>query len=209
MYTLYIILYFSTDCCHYTLHFASDLLEESDLDLLTQELRPAQHKWESIGCELLYSADDIHHQYSDDGDRLREMLRKQLQYFSATTWRNIVDSLRCPGIRESQLADQLEAKYCPSEFTNQWRSQSAADARAQHGHTTFASSLVPRPRPAFSRLQYGNAEATRKVSIPQKILEFVSFLARSGATLGHTIALNWSTLAMHSLRTCARCVRSL
>ena len=44
----------------------------------------------------------------------------------------------------------------------QWRSQSAADARAQHGHTTFASSLVPRPRPAFSGLQYGNAEATRR-----------------------------------------------
>ena len=30
----------------------------------------------------------------------------------------------------------------------QWRSQSAADAKAQHGHTMFASSLVPRPRPA-------------------------------------------------------------
>ena len=38
----------------------------------------------------------------------------------------------------------------------QWCRQSAADARAQHGHTTFAS-LVPRPRPAFSRLQYRNA----------------------------------------------------
>ena len=33
-------------------------------------------------------------------------------------------------------------------YGNQWRSQSAADARAQHGHTMFASSLVPRPRPA-------------------------------------------------------------
>ena len=30
-----------------------------------------------------------------------------------------------------------------------------ADARAQRGHTTFASSLVPKPRPALSRLQYG------------------------------------------------------
>jgi len=28
-------------------------------------------------------------------------------------------------------------------------------------YTTFASSLVPRPRLAFSGLQYGNAEATR------------------------------------------------
>jgi len=66
-----------------------------------------------------------------------------------------------------------------SVYKKQWRSQSAADARAQHGHITFASSLVLRPRPAFSRLQYGNAEATRKVwgMLPQKILEFLSFLA--------------------------------
>ena len=57
----------------------------------------------------------------------------------------------------------------------QWRSQSTAVARAQHGHTTFASSLVSRPRPAFSGLQYGNGEATRGVwgMLPQKILSFL------------------------------------
>ena len=61
------------------------------------------------------------------------------------------------------------------DVQNQWRSQSAAVARAQHGHTTFASSLVPRPRPAFSGLQYGNGEATRGVwgMLPQKILSFL------------------------------------
>ena len=32
----------------------------------------------------------------------------------------------------------------------QWHSQNTTNARAQHGHTTFASSLVPRPRPALS-----------------------------------------------------------
>ena len=93
----------------------------SDLDLLTQELRPVQHKWESIGGELrpwVYSADDIRRQFSDYGDRLMEMLSTQLQDPNPTTWRNIVDALRSPGVAESQLADQLEAKYCPSEFTN-------------------------------------------------------------------------------------------
>ena len=93
----------------------------SDLDLLTQELRPVQQKWESIGHELhpyTYSADDIRHRYSDDGYRLREMLRKRLQGPYTITWRNIVDALRIHGIGQSQLADQLEAKYCPSEFTN-------------------------------------------------------------------------------------------
>ena len=44
----------------------------------------------------------------------------------------------------------------------QWRSQSAADARAQHGHTMFASSLVPSPYPAFSCLQYGKCRSNYK-----------------------------------------------
>ena len=42
-----------------------------------------------------------------------------------------------------------------TETVEQWRSQNTADARAQRGHTMFASSLVPRPRPALSCLQYG------------------------------------------------------
>ena len=98
------------------------MLEESDLDLLTQELTPVQHKWESIGDELHpyisppFSSFAIRHLYSDVGDCLREMLKKQLQHPEATTWRNIVDALRSPGVGQSELADQLEAKYCPSEF---------------------------------------------------------------------------------------------
>ena len=40
------------------------------------------------------------------------------------------------------------ASYLKVVWPMQWRSQSAADARAQHGHTKFASSLVPRLRPA-------------------------------------------------------------
>ena len=96
------------------------MLEQSDLDLLTQELRPAQHKWESIGDQLPYYfiADGIRRQHSDDGDRLREMLSTQLQGTYTITWRNIVDALGSPGVAQSQLADQLEAKYCPSKFTN-------------------------------------------------------------------------------------------
>ena len=120
------------NCCHFTLHFASDLLEESDLDLLTQELRPVQHKWESIGRELspfgFINADNIRLQYHDDGDRLRAILNDQLQYTTTTkkqlqsyytiTWRSIVDALRSPRVGDPQLADELETKYCPSEFIN-------------------------------------------------------------------------------------------
>ena len=64
----------------------------------------------------------------------------------------------------------IKSDYLPS---SSGRSQNTADARAQHGHTMFASSLVPRPRPAFCHLQYGNAEASRGVwgMFPPKILE--------------------------------------
>ena len=54
-----------------------------------------------------------------------------------------------------------------------------ARAQPMPGHS-MGTSLVPRPCPAFSGLQYGNAEATRGVwgMLPQKILEFLSFLGR-------------------------------
>ena len=118
MYTLYIVLYFSTDCCHYTLHFASDLLDESDLDLLTQELTAVKQKWYEIGVDLENEMNNIRRQYSDPDVCLRESLKVELQHSYPTTWRNIVDALRSPGVAESQLSDQLEAKYCPSEFIN-------------------------------------------------------------------------------------------
>ena len=94
------------------------MLEKSDLDLLTQELSGVKQKWCEIGKELglVQSLDYVSSKYSDPDVCLREILKKQLQY--TTTWRNIVDVLRSPVVGESQLADQLEAKYCPSEFIN-------------------------------------------------------------------------------------------
>jgi len=48
--------------------------------------------------------------------------------------------------------------------------------QAQHGHTNH----VPRPRPAFRRLQYGNVEATRGSGgmLPQKVFEFPRTILR-------------------------------
>ena len=61
----------------------------------------------------------------------------------------------------------------------QWRSQSAADARAQHGHTKFASSLVPRLRPAFPLAVRKCRSNQRGLGLlPQKNLEFLSFLGQ-------------------------------
>ena len=95
-------------------------MEESDLDLLTQELSGVKQKWYEIGVDLalMHEVNNIRRQYSDPDICLRETLRAELQDPTPTTWRNIVDAVRSPGVRASLLANQLEAKYCPSEFTN-------------------------------------------------------------------------------------------
>ena len=89
----------------------------SDLDLLTRELTAVKQKWYEIGVDL--TLDNIRKKYSDPDVCLKEMLKERLHpVYIPITWRNIVDALRSPGVGESQLADELEAKYCPSEFTN-------------------------------------------------------------------------------------------
>ena len=92
----------------------------SDLDLLTRELTGVKLKWYQIGVDLRLKnqVNDIRRRYSDPDVCLRETLRFELLDSYTTTWRKIVDALRSPRVRESQLADQLEAKYSPSEFIN-------------------------------------------------------------------------------------------
>ena len=93
-----------------------------------QELSGVQGKWESIGRTLELSEDyikDISTMYGTSHDCLRETLSRWLRidcglYDSiheltfVPTWTDIVTALRSPSIGESQLADQLEAKYCPN-----------------------------------------------------------------------------------------------
>ena len=99
------------------LQYFPPLLLVTELDLLIQELSPAQHKWEDIGRELGVKQDtlrDIHTNYSDSGDCLRIMLNEWLERH-CITWKGIIAILSTPRVGESHLAYQLEAKYCPSE----------------------------------------------------------------------------------------------
>ena len=96
------------------------MLEKSDLDLLIQELTGVKQKWYEIGVGvgLNVTVDKIRSKYSDPDVCLRKFSIRLQKDYTTITWRNIVDALRSPGVGESQLADQLEAKYCPSEFIN-------------------------------------------------------------------------------------------
>ena len=87
------------------------------MSLVAQELTAVSEKWEYIGEELgveQYLLWDTRTKHSDPGDCLREVLRKRLRN-CATTWGDIIAVLRSPRIGDFQLADNLEAKYYPSE----------------------------------------------------------------------------------------------
>ena len=98
-------------------YLPADLLSVS---AVVQELSVVQKKWRTIGKELgleKYVLDDIRARYSEPEYHLREVLRERVKHHT-TTWGDIVAVLRSPHVGQSQLADQLEAKYCPSELAN-------------------------------------------------------------------------------------------
>ena len=87
---------------------------------VVQELSEVQKKWRTIGEELgvkKYSLDVISDNYSESKIRLREVLNERVRS-QVTTWGDIIAVLRTPCVAQSQLADQLEAKYCPSKLAN-------------------------------------------------------------------------------------------
>ena len=84
-----------------------------------QELTEVCEKWQHIGEELgvsTFTLSDI--KSSKPGDHLKEVFGERLMHHT-TSWGDIIAVLRSPRVGEFQLADHLEAKYYPSELTQQ------------------------------------------------------------------------------------------
>ena len=82
-----------------------------------KKLTTVSEEWEYIGEQLGVKQSSLWHistKHSDPGDCLREVLSKQFES-CATTWGDIIAVLMSLCIGEFQLADNLEAKYYPSE----------------------------------------------------------------------------------------------
>ena len=97
-----------------------DSLSVSAVPAVMEELNVAQKKWRIIGKELGVGKDlldGIRSRYSEPENRLMEVLRERVAR-QATSWGDIIAVLKTPRVGQSQLADQLEAKYCPSELAN-------------------------------------------------------------------------------------------
>ena len=98
----------------------SDLLSVSAVPAVMKELSVLQKKWRIIGEELGLEKDLLDYirtNYSKPENRLREVVRKRVVR-QVTSWGDIIAVLRTPRVGQSQLADQLEAKYCPSKLAN-------------------------------------------------------------------------------------------
>ena len=108
--------------CMYLVHCClayvpSDLFSVS---AVMKELSVLQKKWKIIGEELgvmEYLLDDIRTDYSKPENRLWGVLSVRVRN-QPTSWGDIITVLRTPRVGQSQLADQLQDKYCPSELAN-------------------------------------------------------------------------------------------
>ena len=113
----------------------------SDLELVVEELRGVEEKWDSIGRQLEMSQEyltEIHTTFSSSDNCLRETISRWLQgdfeprniiSFNIPTWGDIIVALR--KANELQLADNLKAKYIPGELTTTTSSQYSLES--QHG----------------------------------------------------------------------------
>ena len=100
----------------------------SAVPAVMKELNVVQKKWRIIGEELGVKKDipdRIHAEHSDVGNCLREVLSRRVGS-QLTTWGDIIAVLRSSCVGEFQLADHLEAIYCPSELANLHCSKSNA-----------------------------------------------------------------------------------
>ena len=89
-------------------------MEQNDLGLLLEELLDVQTKWYNLGLQLdlpVSTQDRIKTQFSDPREQLLEMLKTWLRT-GYQSWKTLTDALRNRNVGESQLADDLEAKYC-------------------------------------------------------------------------------------------------
>ena len=85
-----------------------------------KELSVVQKKWKRIGEELgveKNTLDSISAQHSDVANCLLEVLSKRVKS-RVTAWGDIIAVLRSSCVGKFQLADQLEAKYFPSELAD-------------------------------------------------------------------------------------------
>ena len=88
-----------------------------DLGDVLEETLSSSTEWYNIGLRLkvpVAKLDGIGSEFSNPGKCLREVLKEWLKGAAGArpSWEVLVETLRSQTVGETQLADQLEAKYC-------------------------------------------------------------------------------------------------
>ena len=98
------------------------ILDQNDLGLLLEELLDVQTKWYNLGLQLnlrVSTQDRIKTEFSDPREQLLQMLKTWLRPGSYHSWKTLTNALRSRNVGASQLADDLEAKYCRPKDTHE------------------------------------------------------------------------------------------
>ncbi len=86
-----------------------------DLRVVQKELYVARPHWYNMGLELGLKPDVLDAiKFRCSGDEcFRETLKDYLK-MTTPSWMALVEALRSPTVGQSQLAEKVEQKYCPS-----------------------------------------------------------------------------------------------
>ena len=96
-------------------------------------------QWYQLGLKLKVKTgrlESIQAQFSEPERQLLEMLKTWLTTSDNTTWKTLTDALRSRTVGASQLAGELEKKYCQVEETDVGKSMSACDSLASKSLAT-------------------------------------------------------------------------
>ena len=88
-------------------------------------------QWYLLGVQLkvkIGTLDSIRAQFSDPKYQLLEMLKAWLTTNDNTTWKILTNALRSQIVGASQLADELEKKYCLVKKAEVGKGMSASDS---------------------------------------------------------------------------------
>ena len=100
--------------------FPENKLTLDDLGLLLEELTVVHRQWYYLGLQLKVrpeTLDIIKAQFPDPTHLLLEILKTWLTTSDNPSWKTLTDALRSRSVGASQLAADLQKKYCLVEET--------------------------------------------------------------------------------------------
>ena len=116
---------------YFILNLSGNMLTLDDLGLVLGEVVDVSAQWYPLGLQLkvrISTLDSIRIQFQNPRDQLLEMLKTWLITSDNTSWKTLLDALRSQSVGASQLAEDLETKYCMVEPTEVDIGTSASDS---------------------------------------------------------------------------------